>query len=48
MKPLKEDNNINQSNINQDKPNEINVNMVLEEQKETNDKEDILDFFVGR
>lgn len=46
MKPLKEDNK--EININQDKPNEINVNMVLEEQKETNDKEDILDFFVGR
>ena len=48
MKPFKEDNNINQSNINQDKPNEINVNMVLEEQKETNDTEDVLDFFEGR
>ena len=48
MKPLKEDNNINQSNVNQNKLNEINVNMVLEEQKETNDTEDVLDFFEGR
>ena len=48
MKPFKEDNNINQSNISQDTINQINVNMVLEEQKETNDTEDVLDFFEGR
>lgn len=44
MKPFKEDNKLN---INQDKPNEINVNQVLEEEQ-NNNEENLMDFFEGR